>query len=116
DWLADSHGARLAVTQGVVPVAQPPEAMIILRAKVGAFSPWELTALSELVSLSGSLVLALAVMEGHLSPEATWTLSRVDEDWQIAQWGEDADEAVLVASKRAAFLHAAAYLALLRAR
>ena len=114
DWLHRTHGARLAVTQGVIPVPQPPEATDILHARVAAFSPWELTALSEFVTLSGSLVLALTVMEGHKTPEGAWDLSRVDEAWQISEWGEDEDEAALVARKRGAFLQAHDYLSLIR--
>ena len=50
-----------------------------------------LAALHVLVTLSGSAVLALAVRHGHLSPQDGWTAAHVDEDWQIAQWGEDAE-------------------------
>jgi chaperone required for assembly of F1-ATPase len=115
DWMAEAHGARLAVTTGVMPAVQPANAVEAVRARVAAMDPWELTAFSEFVTLSGSLVLGLAVMEGRLPPEDAWDRSRVDESWQIEQWGEDEEEAERIAVKRAAFLQAKTYLDLLRA-
>jgi chaperone required for assembly of F1-ATPase len=114
DWLAAAHGARLAVTTGVMPAAQPANAVSALRTRVHAMTVWELTALSEFVTLSGSLVLALAVMEDQIDPAEAWLLSRIDEIWQNEQWGEDEEEAERIAVKRAAFLQARTYLDLLR--
>ncbi len=113
DWAETTLGARLRTTEGVMPVAQAVDAMVALRGHVDRLSPWELTALSEFVTLTGSLILGLAAMAGR-EPEALWTLSRVDEDWQAEQWGLDAEEAERIAGKRDAFLQAARFLELLR--
>ncbi|CUH41001.1 ATP12 chaperone protein [Jannaschia seosinensis] len=115
DWAEATFGARLAITEGIVPVAQSDDALAALRNRVDALTNWELTALSEFVSLSGSLVLGLAAMEhdGH-GADRLWTMSRVDEDWQAEQWGVDEEEAERIALKRDAFLQAERYLALLR--
>ena len=115
DWVAAAHGARLDVTAGVMPAAQPPAALAALRARVDAASAWELTALSEFVTLTGSLVLGLAALEGARAPDALWDMSRVDENWQAELWGADEEEAARVALRRAAFLQADAYLGLVRA-
>jgi chaperone required for assembly of F1-ATPase len=112
DWAADRLGARLRVTSGVIPVEQPSEALDALRAHVAALSPWRLTGLSEVASLSGSLVLGLAVLEGRDAADM-WERSRIDEDWQITQWGEDEEEAERVAIKRQEFLQARRWLDLL---
>lgn len=114
DWAEAALGARLVTTVGVIPVAQPDGAVAALRSRVDARSPWELTALSEFVTLSGSLVLGLAVLQGR-APDAVWTLSRVDETWQAETWGADEEEAARVALRRAAFVQAHRYLGLLRA-
>ena len=53
------------------------------------FDPWGLAALHVMTGLSGSALLALAVALGRLTPEEAWAAAHVDEDWQIAQWGED---------------------------
>lgn len=105
-WAAQRHDARLAVMRGVVPVAQPPECLARLAAAVHATTPFELTALHDLVSLSGSLLLGLAATEPDADPEALWPLSRIDEDWQAEIWGRDDAAAVDAEAKKQAFLHA----------
>ncbi len=110
DWAATVWAPRLVVTTGVMPVAQPGAALAGLRAEVAALDPFRLAAFHDLVSLSGSLVLGLAVRRGQLAPEAGWSTSRIDEDFQTEAWGDDAEAAAKAALKKAAFLDAAAFL------
>jgi chaperone required for assembly of F1-ATPase len=112
-WAADALGARLVVGEGVMHVAQPMEAVARLAAEVEALDAWELTALSELTTLSGSLALALAVCHGRLDAAEAWRLSRIDEDWNIEEWGEDAEAARQATRRQAEFIAAAALLRLL---
>lgn len=114
DWARDSHGAPLAATRGVMHVDQPATSLSRLSAAVTAMTPFELTALHDLVALSGSLVLGLAVAEGAITPDAAWGLSRIDEAWQIEQWGADEEAAEVAALKRAEFLQARHFLTLCR--
>lgn len=103
DWAVSAFGVRLTITRGVVPVAQRPECLARLSAEVHATSPFQLVALHDLVSLSGSLILGLAATRTEFEPEMLWRLSRVDEEWQISQWGEDDEAAVVAERKRAEF-------------
>lgn len=105
-WALERFGADLVVTSGVIHVAQPAESLVALHRKVAGMTPFQLSAFHDLVALSGSLVLALAVAEGRVAAEEAWRLSRIDEDWQISLWGEDAEAAGIAALKRAAFLQA----------
>ena len=105
-WAYEVFGADLVVTTGVVHVRQPAESLVSLHRKVGEMTAFQLSAFHDLVALSGSLVLALAVTEGRLTAEAAWSLSRIDETWQISLWGEDEEAAEIAALKRAAFLQA----------
>ena len=114
DWAAGTLGAPLVLAEGVMHVAQPPASLARLEEAVRAHGPWELTALHELVTLSGSLVIGLAVSHRRIGPEAAWTASRVDEDWNIEEWGEDAEAAAAAERRRQDFLTAAWLLALLR--
>lgn len=114
DWARTRHGAALICVAGVIHAPQPPESIGRLAEAVAALNPWRLTALYELTALSGSLVLGLAVEEGVLEPEKAWPISRIDEHWQIAQWGEDAEAAEVAARKAADFAAAARLAALLR--
>ncbi|MEL6268106.1 MAG: ATP12 family protein, partial [Pseudomonadota bacterium] len=113
DWAAGRYGARLAAGEGVMFKAQDTDAVARLRAVVEALDPWPLTALHELVTLSGSLVIGLAVVEGRLGPAEAWAASRVDEDWNIREWGEDAEAAAQAALRERAIHAAARLLALL---
>jgi len=107
DWAAERLGARLHTVTGVMHSPQDARALTRLSEHVAAFDPFGLTALHELVSLSGSLVIGLAATEGQDRPEALWEVSRLDEIWQEEFWGEDAEAAALAARRRAAFLDAA---------
>lgn len=105
-WALDSLGADLLVTEGVMHMEQPPEALMRLHQRVAALTAFQLAAFHDLVAISGSLVLALAVTGGRVTAEEAWTLSRIDEDWQISLWGEDEEAAEVALRKQAAFLQA----------
>lgn len=105
-WAADTLSARLLVTTGVIHIAQPTESLVVLSRLVHQLDPFRLAAFHDLVAISGSLVLALAVTRGRLAAADAWALSRIDEDWQISLWGEDEEAAEHAALKRAAFLAA----------
>lgn len=106
DWAALRLGARLIATRGVVPIAQPADSLAALAAQVRACSHFQLTALHDLVGLSGSLVLGLAATTGEFTLESLWRLSRFDEEWQSAQWGEDEEASAVAQRKRDDFLRA----------
>ncbi|WP_297976302.1 ATP12 family chaperone protein, partial [uncultured Amaricoccus sp.] len=81
-WARRELRAPLVAVGGVIPQEQPPASLAALRAAVAAEGPFGLVALHELVALSGSLVLGLAVRRGALDPGAAWEISRLDETWQ----------------------------------
>jgi chaperone required for assembly of F1-ATPase len=93
DWLHEEHGTTLVVTNGVIPVQQSPEQIAALEKLVAAHDVYALTALYTLVSISGSLVIGLAVSAGRLDSTAAWVASRIDYDFQAAQWGVDPEAA-----------------------
>lgn len=113
DWAEAALAAPLARTRGVIPVAQPEASLRRLAARVEALDAFRLAAFHDLVALSGSLVLALAVLDGRIAAEEGWRLSRLDEDWQAEQWGADEEADAQAARRRAAFLDAARFLSLL---
>lgn len=90
-WVAERHGATFAVANGIMPVTQSDEANRRIAEAVAPLDPLRLTALHVMTTLMGSALLALAVVGGRLTPEAAWEAAHVDEDWQIAEWGEDAE-------------------------
>ena len=113
DWCARAHGAQLAVTEGVIHVEQPPEALAALRAAVDAMDDFRLAALSQLTAACGSLVLALAVCSGRIDSAAAIAASQLDEVWQAKKWGEDAEAATRRANLAREITDAARFLDLL---
>jgi chaperone required for assembly of F1-ATPase len=91
-WAAESLGARFNVVAGIVHVAQPPEALAAIGVALDAYDdPVVLAALSVMTTLTGSVLLALAVARGFLSAEDAWRAAHVDDDFQAERWGGDAE-------------------------
>lgn len=114
DWARGRYDVTFAVTQGIIPVPQPDETLDRLGAAVVALDPFILTGLSTLVTLSGSLVCALAVVEGGHEIGAIWEAAEIDEAWQVEQWGEDAEAAARSVRRADDFATAGAFCALSR--
>lgn len=114
DWAAENFGVRLRTTAGIVHVAQAPESLSVLTSEVRALTPFQLAAFHDLVSISGSLILALAVQRGKITADEAWRLSRLDEDWQASLWGEDEEAAEIARRKHAALLQADRFYRLCR--
>ena len=110
DWLDKRYGARLVTGAGVMYVTQSPEAVLHLQQAVMAIAkPLPLTALHALTTLTGSLVLALALAEHHCSLAEIWALAHLDEDFQMEIWGQD-EEALARRAQRFREAQAAASL------
>jgi len=111
-WSSEALGAPLHATRGVAYVDQPEQSLSRLSARITALTPFQLAAVHDLIAISGSLVLALAVIDRRLSLDAAWVISRVDETWQAEQWGEDEDAAAQEALRRQGFEQAGRFFAL----
>ncbi|MEM1274203.1 MAG: ATP12 family protein [Pseudomonadota bacterium] len=109
-WVAKRHQAQLNVTTGILPTEQPAASLSRLHAAIASYGNFGLTALHDLIQLSGSVVIGLAVAEGEVESDTAWELSRIDEDWQIEQWGPDEEAAMRVKTRYDAFSHAAKFV------
>jgi chaperone required for assembly of F1-ATPase len=87
-WAADTLGAGFVCTEGVTHIAQPDAALEAARAAIPA-DAWRLGALHVATTLTGSALIALALLRGRLTTDEAWQAAHVDEDWNIEQWGED---------------------------
>lgn len=90
-WSRATLGVTLRVAQGVMPAAQPAAAAQAMARALEPYGPLDLAALHAMTTLMGSALLALAHALGRLRADAAWAAAHVDEDWQISQWGEDAE-------------------------
>lgn len=112
-WAQQRYDVVFELASGVIHMAQPPETLARLNAAVALRDPFALAGLSPLVTVSGSLLIALALAEGALPLGQAWAAATLDEQWQAEQWGEDAEAAAALAARRRDFEAAARFLALL---
>jgi chaperone required for assembly of F1-ATPase len=100
-------------TTGIVHVAQPAATVERLVHAISALDAFHLAGLSPLVTIGGSLLAALGVLESAFTPEQAWDGVSVDDRWQLEQWGSDAEAEAALANRRWDFLAAAKFLELL---
>ncbi len=112
-WAARRYAVRFNTVTGIMHTPQPPETVRRLAAALASYDPFVLAALNPLITISGSLVIALAVVEAELTAEAAFDAAHLDELWQAEQWGEDDFALEARALHRRDFLSAARFVALL---
>jgi chaperone required for assembly of F1-ATPase len=89
DWARGRYDVHFETVTGVMHRAQPDATIARLGEAVAALDAFHLAGLSPLVTVSGSLVAALALIEGAADADTVWTAAQIDEAWQAEQWGED---------------------------
>lgn len=92
-WAQQELGIDLRPVIGVLHHAQPQVSLDRIRTLALLLDDFQLTGLAAATTLFGSTVLALALLEGALSGEEAFDLSRLESAFQEAQWGVDAEAA-----------------------
>jgi chaperone required for assembly of F1-ATPase len=96
-WAAEALGAHFILAQGIVHIRQPESAIAIARAALPR-DAWSIAALHVITSVTGSALLALALLRGVADADQVWAAAHVDEDWNSEKWGVDEE----VAARRTA--------------
>ena len=109
-WARRRFDVDFVTTSGLMHVAQPAATVERLSHAVSALDPFRLAGLSPLVTVGGSLVAALAVLEKAITPEEAWEAVSVDDRWQLEQWGADSEAEAALENRRRSFLAAARFL------
>ena len=109
DWVRQRFGVRPVATVGVVAVAQPPQLFGAIRAALPD-DAIRLAAIEVITTLTGSVFLALALLERRLAPDDVWLAAHVDEDWNAELWGVDSEARLRRDFRRADFDSAALLL------
>ena len=112
-WARRRFDVDFATTSGLMHVAQPKATVERLAHAVAALDTFRLAGLSPLVTISGSLIAALAVVEKAITPELAWDAVTVDERWHAERWGADAEAEQALENRRRDFFAAARFLELL---
>ncbi len=104
EWAGSSLGAVFSVQTGIMHVAQSSDCITAFGQHVNPIeSPELLTALHSLTAISGSAIIALAILKGEIDIAQGWNAAHVDEDWQISKWGEDSDAQAFRAARKLEF-------------
>ena len=112
DWARRRFDVDFVVATGIMHVPQPAEAVGRLGAALIPASPFELAALSPIVTIGGSLITALALFQQAIEVDTAWDAVTVDDRWQLAQWGADVEALAALANRRQEFGSAARFLQL----
>ena len=112
-WARRRYDIDLATTSGLIHIPQPPATVDRLVHEVTALDPFRLAGLSSLVTIGGSLIAGLAVLEKAMPAEEAWAAVSVDDRWQLEQWGSDTEAEKALENRRRDFLAAARFLELL---
>lgn len=102
-WAQSRYDIHFAVAQGIIHQPQPPLTVSRLSEAVAALGPFALAGINPVVTITGSLVAALAVVEGAADAGQVWHASQIDEAWQAEMWGEDDWATATRAAHRAQF-------------
>ncbi|WP_037497918.1 ATP12 family chaperone protein [Sphingomonas jaspsi] len=113
DWARRRYDVDFATSTGIMHVQQPDATVKRLAHEVAALDAFRLAGLSPLVTIGGSLIAALAILEGASTPEDAWEAVSLDDRWQIEQWGADDEAVKSLDNRRRDFLAAARFLYLL---
>ncbi|WP_417823607.1 ATP12 family chaperone protein [Thalassospira lucentensis] len=113
DWVAQELGIELIVTEGVMPVSQNEDALARIQGLIDGFDDYYLTALHNLTTVSGSVIIGLAVMHGRISAQEASECALLDEEYSIENWGEDFEAIERRDRHRAEILATGRYLELL---
>ena len=112
-WGRRRFDVDFRTTCGIIHVAQPSSTTDRLGHAVATLDPFRLAGLSPLVTIGGSLIAALAVLEGAVTAEEAWDAVTTDDRWQREQWGADAEAEERLENRRRDFFAAASFLKLL---
>jgi chaperone required for assembly of F1-ATPase len=113
-WAEETPGVRLFAVQGIVHKPQSPEALDAVRRYLHQFDAMHLCALHNLTTLTGSVLITLAMEKNFLEPERAWLTVHIDEDWQAERWGWDEEAMERRARRKQEFDASVRFLTLLR--
>lgn len=91
-WAGERLGAHFILSEGIMHVRQPPEAIAAARGALPR-DAWSIAALHVITTITGSALLALALLYRARDSEQVWTAAHVDEDWNAELWGLDEEAA-----------------------
>ena len=113
NWAREELGVQLVTTTGLIQVAQDEASLERLRRSVSELDAFRMAALHNATTLTGSALIALAMVHGRMDAEAAHQAAHVEETWQAELCGEDEEERIRLETRRSEIVDTARFLALL---
>jgi chaperone required for assembly of F1-ATPase len=102
-WGRETLGVTLPVVEGIVAASVAPTELAKLAAHAEALDDFTLTALSQATGLSGSALIAFALIRGKLNGAQAYAAATLDDEFSLERWGEDAEARARLDRVRAEF-------------
>lgn len=90
-WAHDTFGLRLIADAGIAWIEQPADALVRIEELAAGLDDFRLAAFDAVANATGSFVLALALVKGHVGAERAFEAALLDELYQSETWGGDAE-------------------------
>jgi chaperone required for assembly of F1-ATPase len=113
NWAEAHFGIEFVITKGVLPVDQPEATIAALKSATMALPAAQLSPLAPLVTISGSLVSALAVIHKAFDAEEIWQAVALDDIYQEKRWGADPEGVKMLKQRHTDWHNAVRYLDLI---
>lgn len=113
-WMHECKGIALTSTTALLGHDQPPSALNAVAAHLDRLTAFELTALYNMATVTGSVSIAFARAFGCLDDAQAWAAATVDDAFQLREWGEDGEAMAALFIKEKDFLAASAFWTSLR--
>ena len=114
-WALTQLDAPFVVTEGILHAPQPAAALKAFETALGGLSDFEFAAYYSNMNITGSALIAMMLARGGIAPEQAWIAAHVDEDYQIAHWGQDEEAAGRRAGRYGEFMACCRFMALAQA-
>ncbi|MBN8608293.1 MAG: ATPase [Caulobacterales bacterium] len=109
-WGAVELGAKLAVVTGVIAAEPSAEALGAVQEAAAALDDFRLTAVTQASGLSGSALIAFALLRGRIDSTQAFEAAALDDLWSLEKWGEDAEARARVERVRDEFMALGRYI------
>lgn len=93
DWAGEKLGVMLVPVEGIMASPQPSQSLNAAKEHALGLDDFRLTGLNFGLGLLGSALLSLALEQARLTADQAFEASRIDELYQIENWGEDEEAA-----------------------
>jgi chaperone required for assembly of F1-ATPase len=88
-WARESFGLRLTADAGIAYIEQPADALLRMQELTADFDDFTLAAFDAAATVTGSFVLALALVEGHKDVHEAFEAAQLEELYQAQVWGRE---------------------------